>query len=207
MPKNVDNPEQDANLARDALLMFPTDAERLREEFVDIPQRLAEEAGGAVQQRTAHDKRLKKVFGAEGKALTFVRSLLRMSPGLAARTFAQAEYLADRLGVTAQMELPLAQPGTVTPDNGAVFDATAAGERQATERKDRPRPVTPRVPRVEEPAPAGAKGTAVMPLAEFRAQLEANNAKAEEQIKRRGKKPGLKPLDGAEGEGSYTIVG
>jgi hypothetical protein len=207
MPKNADNAEQDANLARDALLMFPADTERLREEFIDVPQRLAEDAGAAVQQRTAHDKRLKKVFGAEGKALTFVRALLRMSPGLAARTFAQAEYLADKLGVAAQLELPLAQPGTVTPDNGAVFDTTAAGERQATERRDDPGQVTPRVPRVDEPAPASAKGTAVMPLAEFRAQLEANNAKAEEHIKRRGKKPGLKPLDGADGQGSYTIVG
>lgn len=188
----------DAVLAQEAILKFPNDKVVMSEELFTIADRLAEDAQAAAQQRSAHDKRLEKLWGLDKRVMGFLRYLEGLSPGRRLRAHRQYVYAHELLGLDNQLDLPFHAPGSREPELPApVMDETAVGARLEAEREDEPAPV---VKRQDRRAPARKPSADVMPMASFRAQLEAGNQKVDADLKRRRKK-------NPAGKGSYSVVG
>jgi len=178
-----DQAAQSQNLVMDAVLMFPKDAEKLREEFVEVPQGIDEELieakEGPASRKKYHGKRLKEVYGADPAVSAFVYKLSKMTSVDRSRATRQVIHLLNQLGFDEQPELPLMAPQSVTPDQGAVFDQSTSGERQETERKDDPAKARKRTKKAPEATAAPSEG---MPLDEAQAAFERNVDKAPQPV-------------------------
>lgn len=131
------------NLAADALLCFPADREKLKEEFIDIPAQLAAEKAEAASAASAHEKRLAELYKAGGKARSWFRQALAMKNGHRQREIRQFLFLVREFNLDNQLDLfnEAAAPGGASPEDansGAVFDQTNAGEHVGAERGDDP---------------------------------------------------------------------
>jgi hypothetical protein len=193
--------DHDAILAQDAVLKFPKqdEAERIEEELFTIPDRLAEDAQAAAQQRSSHDKRIEKLWGIDKKLISVLRYLKGISAGRAARFDRQYEYVKQVYpDLVPQLELPLHGPGSREPEQASpVMDAAPVGERVEIERKDDPARARKHV----SPPVSEVPSSEVVPMSSFRKTLEEGNAKVEAKLKEQRKKKG------AAGKDSYSVVG
>ena len=131
------------NLAADALLCFPRDLEKQREEFVDVLDQLTSAAKSAAGDVGAHRKRLIELYQIEPWVLTALKSIRKLGPGRKERAIRQFTYLVKQFGLDAQLDLfnETAAPGGATPEEasaGSVFDASKSGETVGAERGDDP---------------------------------------------------------------------
>jgi hypothetical protein len=130
----------------EAVVPFPSDEVKLKEEFLDIP--LAIEADideakldlkeGPGSRKAEHNKRLRQLYKAMPVVTSFIVKIARMDPDDRSRAVRQIKHLIARLPIDDQPELPLYEPGSVAADEGSIFDKTGAGEAQAAERGDDP---------------------------------------------------------------------
>ena len=104
------------NLAADALLCFPRDLEKQREEFVDVLDQLTSAAKSAAGDVGAHRKRLIELYQIEPWVLTALKSIRKLGPGRKERAIRQFTYLVKQFGLDAQLDLfnETAAPGGAT---------------------------------------------------------------------------------------------
>lgn len=131
------------NLAADALLCFPTDPEKFREEFVDVVAQLRVEKAEAAGALSSHGKRVDQLYRSDSWLRSRVTELVGMKDGLRQRRIRQLTYAIKVLGLDNQLDLfnETAEPGGVAPEDAAtdaVFDSSAAGEHVGAERGDDP---------------------------------------------------------------------
>jgi hypothetical protein len=163
------------NAAADALLQFPADPEKIREEFINIPSRLKSAAQSAAGEMGSHKKRLQELYRVDPVVLPMVARLQSLPAGRQAAAWRQLAYLARVLSIDPQLDLfNDSAVGQVEPDNGSVFDKTGSGERHAAERGDDPG----RARRRQDEAPPVAPPSPAISLDDARAAFEANAHKA-----------------------------
>lgn len=189
MPKMTSTQKQAAKEAKaaseaetkvvEAILIFPADAEKLKEEFIDRPLQYDADLKGARQGPAAviahHNMRLKKIYQADPKVAGFIKWLAALSSEKRSVALRQTKYLLERLPLDDMPELPLYEPGTIAPDEGSLFDESGAGERHTAERQDDPGRAQKRGRRDPAPAPQPAAG---MPLDEAEEAFQRAAAKA-----------------------------
>lgn len=183
--KNRDAESNAQSMAADALLCFPADMEKQREEFVDLVDQLTSAAKAAAADAGAHKKRLVELYKVEPWVIGALKAIRKLGPGKRERAIRQFVYLVKRLQYDAQLDLfnADAAPGGAEPDQGSVFDKTGSGDKVSAERGDDPGRARksaggpPKAPAIPTPN-VGVEGLAagIKPLEapeEKRARIEA----------------------------------
>lgn len=138
--KNRDAVSNAQSMAADALLCFPADMEKQREEFVDLVDQLTSAAKAAAADAGAHKKRLVELYKVEPWVIGALKAIRKLGPGKRERAIRQFVYLVKRFQYDAQLDLfnADAAPGGAEPDQGSVFDSTGSGDKVSAERLDDP---------------------------------------------------------------------
>lgn len=145
--KAKDDAANAQSLAADALLQFPREPEKLREEFIEIPGSLrADKEKAAAAMATArsaikeHGARQARLYKVEPKALKMFDDVFALPDGRRQRVIRQFNFLVKTLGLDSQLDLfnETAAAGGAEPDEGSAFDKTAAGAAVGAERGDDP---------------------------------------------------------------------
>lgn len=135
------------NLAADALLQFPTEIDKLKEEFVETPDTLAADKETAAAEMASaraaikeHEKRQAKLYKVEPKTLKMLNDVRGLPDGRRQRVIRQFMFLVKQLGLDDQLDLfnDTAAAGGADPDEGSIFDKTGSGDKVSAERGDDP---------------------------------------------------------------------
>ncbi|KMO34290.1 hypothetical protein VP06_14550 [Methylobacterium aquaticum] len=169
------------NRASAAVERFPEDKEKRLELFQERDA-LVTESHGVSGKMSAHQKRMREVFGHHPMAVKIRDAMLKARPGEREAIVAQVRLMLEDAGCEVQFDLFHSQPGKPSEqDNGSVFDRGAAGERQGQEQFDPARAQKAATETAPEPAP-----TPGIPLDEAEKVFTKNLAAAEAR-KEKGK--------------------
>jgi hypothetical protein len=123
----------------EAVVPFPSDEVKLKEEFLDIP--LAIEADideaksdlkeGPGSRKAEHNKRLRQLYKAMPVVTSFIVKIARLPADDRSRAVRQIKHLIARLPIDDQPELPLYEPGSVAADEGCRRGAGCGARRRS----------------------------------------------------------------------------
>lgn len=171
------------NRASAAVERFPEDKEKRLELFQERDA-LVTESHGVSGKVSAHQKRMREVFGHHPMAVKIRDAMLKARPGEREAIVAQVRLMLEDAGCEVQFDLFHSQPGKASEqDNGSVFDRGAAGERQGQEQPDPARAQRAAAEKAPEPTP-----TPGIPLDEAEKAFSENLAASDAKKGRGGRK-------------------
>lgn len=171
------------NRASAAVERFPEDKEKRLELFQERDA-LVTESHGVSGKMSAHQKRMREVFGHHPMAVKIRDAMLKARPGEREAIVAQVRLMLEDAGCEVQFDLFHSQPGVASEqDTGSVFDRGAAGERQGQEQPD-----PARAQRAAAEQAPEAKPTDGIPLDEAEKVFAENLAASEAKKGKGGRK-------------------
>ncbi len=172
------------NRASAAVERFPEDKEKRLELFQERDA-LVTESHGVSGKMSAHQKRMREVFGHHPMAVKIRDAMLKARPGEREAIVAQVRLMLEDAGCEVQFDLFRSQPGQASEqDNGSVFDRGATGERQGQEQFDPARAQRAAAEKAPEPTP-----TPGIPLDEAEKAFTENLTASEAKRGKSGRKP------------------
>lgn len=172
--KEAKEAAQASALAANALAKLPAEKDS-RDELFREAEALKSEAQAVAGQIAQHKKRMREVYGITKQADRIRAILLSCPDGVYEATLEQVALFIRDAGRPFQLPLDL-QPGkgVADHDDAPMFDATASGERQASEAAGDPGKA--RKPRAQKGAPPAPTGS--LTPEEAKAAFQANAHKA-----------------------------
>ncbi|MEN3238241.1 hypothetical protein PUR29_32865 [Methylobacterium ajmalii] len=172
------------NRASAAVERFPEDKEKRLELFQERDA-LAAKNHSVSGEMSAHQKRMREVFGHHPTAIKIRDLILKARPGEREAIAIQARLMLEDAGCEIQFDLFHSQPGKASEqDNGSVFDRGAAGQRQGQEQPDPARAQRAAAEKAPEPTP-----TPGIPLDEAEKAFTENLAASEAKKGKPARKP------------------